>query len=363
MRLPEAPSAPEVAIIIVNWNGWRDTLECLESVFRLDYPEYRVVVCDNGSQDRSFEYLEAWADGRLDVALALDNPLRPLSFPPVRKPRPYRTYRGAPAGGQHAAADARLIVVQTGANRGFAGGVNVGIAYALAQREIGYVWLLNNDTVVHPAALACLVRRMQERPDAGMCGSTVRYYHAPMTIQALGGARYNRWLGATWHIGLGQAGGRAIDIDRVERRLAYILGASMLVSRSFLEDVGPMSEDYFLFFEELDWAIRGHRRWALAYAPDSLVYHKEGAGSGASWDIYRRSPVAECLHVRNRLRLTRKFYPLALPTVYLGIVMSMLKRIREGQWDKAKMIAGVAFGRGRSIAGRPEPGTCRGACP
>lgn len=356
--------APAVAVVVVNWNGWVDTLECLESVLRSTYPDYQVVVCDNASRNGSMERIKAWAEGRLDVALAPHNPLRQLSFPPVAKPIAY-TERGALTAGIDRGGpdgDPRLVLVHTGSNCGFAAGVNVGLRYVLARPRFGYAWLLNNDAVVHPDALSHLVRRMQCRPGAGMCGSTVRYYHTPEMIQALGGATYNRWLGATRHVGLGGAGPSAVDVGRIERTLAYVLGASLLVSRSFVEDVGLMNEEYFFFFEELDWAIRGRGRYALAYAPDSLVYHKEGASGGTSPDPYRRSLTAEYFHVRNRLRLTRRFYPLALPTVYLGVAASLLKRVREGQWDKARVVIDGALGRRRPATRDSEgpwpPATC-----
>jgi hypothetical protein len=337
---------PAVAIVIVNWNGWADTIECLESVLRSDYPDFRVIVCDNGSRDGSWQHLEAWAGGTLDVAVAPRHRLRALSFPPVPKPVAHRSYdrREAESTSDAWRGAERLVLIQTGANLGFAAGANVGVRHALAHRDVRYVWLLNNDTVVSPSALTHLVTRMQARPDAGMCGSTVRYYHTPDTIQALGGATYNKWLGATWHIGEGRPAGVATNGHGVEHELSYILGASMLVSRSFLEDVGLMAEDYFLFFEELDWAIRGADRYTLAWAPESVVYHKEGVGTGASSDSRRRSAKTEYYHVMNRLKLTRRFYRRALPTVYAGVVVSLVKRLAEGQWDKAKVIAKLALG-------------------
>lgn len=72
--------APLIYIILLNWNSWVDTIECLESLFRNDYPNYRVVVCDNNSMDDSMLYIKAWAKGNLDVFVDYDNPIRFL-FP------------------------------------------------------------------------------------------------------------------------------------------------------------------------------------------------------------------------------------------------------------------------------------------
>jgi len=82
----------KVAIIILNWNGWKDTIECLESVFRNLYLNYQVVVLDNGSTDDSVEKIKAWAEGKQEVEVDLNNPLYHLSHPPVPKPIPYIEY-------------------------------------------------------------------------------------------------------------------------------------------------------------------------------------------------------------------------------------------------------------------------------
>src|SRR5512141_114352 len=96
---------PRVAIIVLNWNGWRDTIECLESLQRLTYPNYQVVVVDNGSTDNSVEH--------------------------IRKAYP------------------RVRLLETGKNLGWSGGNNIGIKYALGQ-ETEYIHLLNNDTKAEP---------------------------------------------------------------------------------------------------------------------------------------------------------------------------------------------------------------------
>jgi len=82
----------KVYIIILNYNGWADTIECLESVLRNDYPNYQVVVVDNNSPNNSMEYIKAWAEGKLDVWINSENPLRKISFPPIPKPFPYLFY-------------------------------------------------------------------------------------------------------------------------------------------------------------------------------------------------------------------------------------------------------------------------------
>jgi len=85
-------SLPKVYIIILNYNGWIDTLECLESVLRSDYQNYQAIVVDNNSSDNSLEYLKMWAEGKLSIIIDDKNPLKNLSFPPITKPIPYINY-------------------------------------------------------------------------------------------------------------------------------------------------------------------------------------------------------------------------------------------------------------------------------
>jgi GT2 family glycosyltransferase len=326
-----------VCVLTVNSNSWADAVECLESVLRSDVPGLSVVVCDNASQDGSLSHLRAWAEGRLSPYVAASNPLRPLSWPPLPKPIGYVEYERAEAErGGDPAADPPLVLIRNPENLGFAGGNNVGLRYALARGDFDYVWLLNPDTVVRPDTLRRMLEAMRDDPQMGLCGSMVLYYGAPDTVQALGGARYNRWLALPRHIGLGRSAGAPVDGPGVAARMTYVYGASMLVSRRFLEEVGLLNEEYFLYFEELDWAMRARGRFRLGFAPRSVVYHREGTklGSGRT-----KSPVSDYYFMRNRLRVTRKFNPQALPTVYLALAAALLRRAKRGQWDRMRMIA------------------------
>ena len=147
---------PKVAIIILNWNGWEDTIECLESVFRISYPNHKVIVVDNGSTDSSMEKIKNWADGKLEVLTpGPAHHLYHLSHPPVKKPIPYVYYtrEEAEKGGNFTIEEKitlpyPLILIQTDENLGFAGGNNVGIKYTLCNKNIDYLLLLNNDIVV-----------------------------------------------------------------------------------------------------------------------------------------------------------------------------------------------------------------------
>lgn len=329
-----------VCIVVLNWNGWEDTLECLESVFRTESQEITVVVCDNDSQDGSVERIRDWAEGKLDVRVPVDSCLRSLSFPPQAKPIPYVEYsrEQAEAGGDRDVSRP-LVLIRTGRNLGFAGGNNVGIRYALERGEYDAVWLLNNDVVVRPDALDALVRQLHGRSDVGMVGSTVLHYDRPEVVQSLGGCRFNRWLALPSPLGAGSLHDSDGSAVPPAANLAYVSGASMLVSLAMLRRVGVMSEEYFLYFEELDWALRARGEFVLAHAPDSVVYHKEGRSIGGGGQAKRKSWTADYHFMRGRILITRKFAPYALPTVYLGLLLAMLRRAWRGEWDRVAMIA------------------------
>jgi GT2 family glycosyltransferase len=306
----------KVYILLLNWNGWADTIECLESIFRNSYTNYQVIVCDNDSSDNSLDHIKDWAEGALQVAIANDNPLHALSSPPVAKPIPY-----VEVARKHAEPDdydethiARLILIQTEGNLGFAGGNNVGLRYALSRDDFQYVWMLNNDTVIAADALTWLVKSMRENPDAGMCGSTLPFYRNPGTIWALGGATYNKWLCKTACIGLRAPLSRAISKTEVEYKMDYLAGASMLVSKAFLRTVGLMNERYFLYFEELDWALRAKGRYRLIFASNSIVYHKVGASIEKGTN-QRDTGTADYYMFRNSVLITLSYHPLVLPIV------------------------------------------------
>lgn len=308
-----------VYIIIVNWNGWRDTIECLESLLLLKYANYRFVVCDNGSTDESLAMLRQWAE-------------RVIGGTPTTFQFLTRDSNSSDGCGT----DALFTLIDNGANLGFGAGTNVGLRYAMARGDADYCWLLNNDTVVDPLALTAMVERLIAKPDAGMCGSTLRYYDDRSRVQALGGAQYFDWLGIAWHIGRTLRGEISSDPVPVENKMDYVVGASMLVRTSYVKAVGLLAEDYFLYFEELDWAYRGRDSYSLAYAPQSIVYHKVGRSVGTATNPVHKSVVCDYYSLRNRIVFSRRYCKSRLPVIYSGILMEAAIRVLVGRWDLAR---------------------------
>lgn len=328
-----AAKVPRVAIIILNWNGWRDTVECLESVFLLDYPDFRVIVCDNGSTDGSLEHIKRWMEGRRGSLRSVE-----ARSAPTAQAAPFTEYgkEEAEAGGVPDVA-AQLVLIRNAANLGFAGGNNVGLRYALL-RGYDYAWILNNDTVVNPRALVELVERMKMDHRIGICGSTLAYYDQPETVQALAGAAFDYERGIGVHIGFGEPLRPLRNRTEVEAKLDYIMGASMLVSREFLQSVGLMSESYFLYYEEIDWTLRAKGKFSLAWAPNSLVLHKEGATIGTSYRT-RPSDLALQYLYRSRLRFANRYLADHFWKIWRSVAYEMLVYLKRADWPASKIIA------------------------
>jgi GT2 family glycosyltransferase len=265
-----------VYIIILNWNGWQDTIECLESIQQSDYPNYCTVVIDNGSQDDSCKRIQAWARGDI-----LADP-RHVDCCGGEKPVKVFSYNkttaengGIPQTEQELSllpAAKKIVLIQSGENLGFAGGCNVGIRYALA---VGaeYVWLLNNDTVVERAALGRMVNFMENHSDYQGVTGQIRLYENPSKIWNCGGKltcygarRYyynNRQIAEVPQHG--------------SRRISFISGCAPIFRTSLFKKVGLLSDLFFFGEEDFELSQRLKRHgYKLACLCDAIIYHKVG---------------------------------------------------------------------------------------
>jgi GT2 family glycosyltransferase len=269
-----------VAVVLLNYRGWRDTLACVASLMRLDRGPQQIIVCDNASPDDSLDRLDA---GLRQVLQASGDAWTRWGGEAQRW-RLERLSRTQVTDGRHS--DAALVLLDNGANLGFAAGNNPGLALALRQTSSQWFWLLNNDTEVEGRCLSASMEAARERPEVDLWGATVVDHDDMDRIQALAGGGLDLRTARTWHLhAFEHLGGRAptavASVEEVEARLGYVLGASMLASRRWLERVGPLDERYFLYCEEIDWAQRGRRAGLrIGWAPQALVAHKEGASIG-----------------------------------------------------------------------------------
>lgn len=335
-------TASSVAIILVNWNGWQDTIACVQSCLSLDYPEFRIIVCDNGSRDGSLERIAAWARGETSVPVDLASPVH-LAAP--RLPRGVAILNRAEAEAGDDGDGSELILVDTGGNLGFAGGNNIGLRWMLAC-GVDHAWLLNNDTVVPADALTHLVDAATADPSLGLIGSTMIEYHRPDTLQAYGGAIDLRTFRGR-HLGMGRradAVAAAVTADPLRtHEVLYPIGASLLATGMFVRSVGLMEESYFLYYEEADWVLRGRPVFRAGLAPASHVYHKIGASAGSTPQGISARSVG--FLYRSRLRAAYRFAGRQLPRVVLGILDEAARALVRGR-------KGRAIGAFKALTGR-----------
>jgi GT2 family glycosyltransferase len=339
-------AAMPLGVVIVNFRGANDTIECLESLLRCPQP-MNIVVVENGSGDDSAERLRDWAAGRL-VHQPEFEAMAPFSSPPVAKPVRMAEIAAADVGAQAGVA-ASLTLIVSNQNLGFAGGNNLGLRHLLGDPRLQCFWLLNNDTVVAPDAPASLLIRMLATPHVGMCGTVVRHYWEPDRLQALNGSIYRPLTGAGKSICGDEPANVTYNPQDVADATDFVLGASLCVSRRFLADVGFMAEDYFLYYEEIDWSVRNRKlrdnQFAIAFAHGANVFHKAGRSIGSASAISGRSAFSDYWMTRSRLKFTWRHYRRLWPIHWLLCWVQIARRLWRRQRANAAAIAKAALGR------------------
>lgn len=307
---------PKIYILILNWNGWEDTLECLESVFRNTYPNYQVVVLDNGSTDDSITRILEWAEGKKSAPVRFAHgDLIAKPIPIISYTREMAEYGGSPEEEQRVGNPAAraLVIIQTGANLGFAGGNNVGIRYAVAHGA-DYILLLNNDAFFRSSeALSVMVNFMERTPRAGACGGRLFYpdgspqqsygnFPAVLRILAYLFPLY-KFLPQRWFNSAKRSNVVPEDSVKVPIRIDWPSGACLMVRSKTIEDVGMPDEQYFLYMEETDWCFRMQAKgWDRYYLPQAEVTHAFGGS-------VRNAPVSmQRYHLQSQFTYYRKHF-------------------------------------------------------
>jgi GT2 family glycosyltransferase len=337
---------PCTYIVLLNWNGWRDTVACLDSLLGIVEARFRVVVCDNASSDGSLEKIAAWCRGELLTGAPAEPRLAAL-LSDGRRPVEYAFCTAAEAeSGRFDNCAAPVILIDNQANLGFAAGNNVGLRYALRQEDMTHAWILNNDTLVDPHCLARMLARLDEVDGPAVCGSVIHFFDDPQTIQAVGGNRFNTRTGVAL-----ESEGRflhedaSIDIARIEATLDYLSGCSILVPRELLQSVGLLNEDYFLYYEEIDWFTRAGASVRRCVAADARLYHREGGSIGSpSWRQMKPSVTADFYIFRSKHLFMRNFHPENLVYCYLSSLAEVGKRVLRGQLRNARVVLSVLLG-------------------
>jgi GT2 family glycosyltransferase/2-polyprenyl-3-methyl-5-hydroxy-6-metoxy-1,4-benzoquinol methylase len=265
---------PTISIIIVNWNGKEDTINCITSLNQLNYTNYEVIIVDNGSTDDSVKAIKT-------------------AFP-------------------------NISIIEEKNNTGFSGGNNIGIKYAL-ESSSDYILLLNNDTVTDKELLKKLIQSTNLLPDGSVLGPKIFYFDRPKTLWFAGGQwidEENRFV----HLGDNEPDGPNYNsIKEVD----YITGCALFASRKTFEEVGLLDEDFFLTYEETDWCYRARKKGLKCiFVPEAKLMHKVASSFGG-----RTSPMYSYFMTRNLMLWAKKHLDLTDRA-------SIQKQIINTSWHK-----------------------------
>jgi len=263
--------SPSVAIIILNWNNWQDTVECVQSLQRVDYPNYQLIIVDNGSENDSIAQIK----------------LR---------------YRDS-------------LVLETGENLGFSGGVNVGINHAL-ESGADLILLINNDTLVEKDFMSRLVAAMDADERIGIIGSKIYYFNDKQKIWAAGGG-ITRLLKRTYHRGQDKLDRGQFDR---QREVDFLSGCCLLIRRQVFEKIGLFDPVYFMYYEDVDFCLRSKRAaFSVVYCPTATIWHKVSATSVRSYRDYYR--------MRNHIIFAKRYFNFSKMTLILVSAFIYFERL------------------------------------
>ena len=304
---------PNVSIITINWNGWEDTLECLESLYQINYPNYNILVIDNGSKDDSIEKIREYCKGNLPIKsdFLRSRPKKSVKLFEYSKKRFNDLEHGLNSFEQLPSSE-KLLLIKNNKNYGFAEGNNIGINFVLDHLNSDYILLLNNDTVVDENFLKELVEVGESGNKIGCVGPKVYYYDfkGRRDVISFAGETINLYTSRGKRFGHNEVDSGQHDnvreTDKVE-------GCCMLIKTEVIKKVGMFDPIYFAYWEETDLCMRiKNAGFTLIYAPKAKIWHK----IGMNWDNYFSYFGIYYYIVRNRLIFIWKYASTIQKTVF-----------------------------------------------
>lgn len=297
-------SQPKIGIVLVNLNCYQDTAVCIRSLNKINYTDYDIILVDNGSTDGSGDKLHA-------------------EFPNV-------------------------VYLRSERNLGFTGGNNLGIEAAL-KREAGHVLLLNNDTIVTPDFLKALVNRLAVDPTAAAVSGKI--YYAPERMEGRDNIIWYAGCFQKWHTGYHHTGVMEADEGKFEtaRQVPYASGCMMLMRGSVIREQGPLSDEFFIYWEEADWCHRAREKgYTCWYEPKSVIYHNfTNAPRGGEKPFYMYMQTRNAfLYARRHYRGLKKLRYFMFYPIYLFYNYLYLRRARNKRGARAIVWGVIDYFRG-----------------
>ncbi|MEM6374590.1 MAG: glycosyltransferase family 2 protein [Pseudomonadota bacterium] len=293
-----------IGVVIVTYCASDVIRGCLDSLIASEGEPLRVILVDNASPDDTVATITNWASETGADFTDLSTDPGPL---------------------------AHFSLLRSELNRGFAGGVNLGLERLLQEPDCTMLWLLNPDCEVDPTAANAFREKARSVGPFALMGSRILYSEKPGLIQSDGGL-VGRWSGICRNINQGKD--PAGTTRPTPKELDFISGASVVASRDFVTDVGRMTEDYFLYYEEVDWAAR-RGTLPLVLCEDAVIRHHGGTAIGTGSVTRLASPFALYFNNRNRMRYMARFHPAGLPFAYLASLARIAKLAGMRAWAEA----------------------------
>lgn len=312
---------PLVSIILLNWNGYEDTLEALESLYNIDYPNYNVIVVDNNSSNDSVEKIKQYANGKLKIETEytkyVDN--KPIDFTIIQEGKYSQTIDNTSTYDNK-----KLLVIENKENYGFAKGNNIAIDYTIKYDKPDYILLLNNDTIVEKNFLNKMIDVALNDEKIGLLGPKFYYYDyegSHDTIWCIGSVvDLDHFPG---HHSIMEEEGYDLTQDVID--CDWVSGAGALIKTEAMPN-NYLSTDFFFGCEDIDLAIsikeKGYR---VVTVTDSIIWHKVGMSRHKN-SIFK----TEYNHVKTNLQFIKKHksnYYLNLPKYFYQIIKLYLKAI------------------------------------
>jgi GT2 family glycosyltransferase len=297
----------KVYIILVNYGTPDDTLECLDSLTKSRYTNFRVLIVDIQNINDSVNKI----NNRI-----LNN------------------------------GNLKCDLIQEKNNNGFAFANNIAINRVLANNDGEFIWLLNSDTVILDNTLEKLVdcyRENSKTGKIGFVGSKILDYENRKIIQNVGGT-FNKWNGYSILTGMGEEDRG--QYDKSIPKADYIVGASMFFHISLVSHIGLMPEEYFLYYEDIDWSFAAKNAgFKNMVCPQSVVYHKQGVSTGSKLISKSTFNINKKFLYSGYLMFYKKYFKHFLPVARFILLKQWAGRVRHGNYKEANEILKVLFNK------------------
>lgn len=286
---------PLVYIIILNWNSYNDTMECIDSIRKSSYQNYELLIVDNSSTDNSYAILK-----------------RQFS---------------------------NIKIIKNKINSGYAGGNNRGIKYAI-NKKAEYIFIINPDSIISETCINELVNKMSEDNSIGMASPKI-YYYDKSNIIWYAGSNIDWKRGLTPHIGCNEKDLGQYDLNTYTDRVS---GCAVMIKAEILNRTGLFDERYFLYFEETDLSLRfRHYGYKMAYVATAKCWHKISKTTGGYYgSIYQYYMTRNNL-LFMKIHCKKKFNEFFVHSIIRSII-SILKILKNSKLNKFSIIKSILNG-------------------